>query len=339
MLVWVASNWGFDAILTYFLSQKRLVFFVAFRQRVFYLARPVIASAAFAAEMVLETSLVSFTTILLASYIYKQPNIRVDLTNVWHLLSFAIGSCWAFVTALIRLRIIRAYSTQSWPTFGDSWLNILDIGTIALVAPFVISFVNQPVTWKTIRIHPRLAIIYILDIVLICILPYLSHVILSGYTLFPFMAGLYLSFPLINMLAPWVGAVGITFSVMLCGISAGATAVGRWNRFTPEQQSTAQYNLREQMLWIQLFLYIMAFSSLAFLSVLVDRDRARESVEEEVRIRTEELRKALEQVDREKEFAEEASKAKGAFLGFLAHELRVDEKFGGGVLKGCKKEG
>jgi len=74
------------------------------------------------------------------------------------------------------------------------------------------------------------------------------------------------------------------------------------------------------------FLFILSLSSLTFVSVIKDRDRAKEGVEETVRQRTEELREALVLVERERAAAQAASKHKGVFLGFLAHELRVSSR-------------
>jgi hypothetical protein len=123
----------------------------------------------------------------------------------------------------------------------------------SLVAPFIISVVHdRPNIWKLCCRHPYIAAIYILDLALIICIPLVSQEILRGYSLFPFMAGLYITFPLINVLAPKVGVVGVSFAFMLAGISAGATAVGRWFALTPEAQDTAQFALRDQMLWIQL---------------------------------------------------------------------------------------
>lgn len=57
--------------------------------------------------------------------------------------------------------------------------------------------------------------------------------------------------------------------------------------------------------------------------MIKDRERAREGVEETVAVRTEQLRQALALVEKERTAAQAASRAKGIFLGFLAHELRV----------------
>lgn len=53
-----------------------------------------------------------------------------------------------------------------------------------------------------------------------------------------------------------------------------------------------------------------------------ERDRALAGVEQQVRKRTEELRRALKKLDRAKEIAEEADADKAIFISFLAHELR-----------------
>lgn len=123
----------------------------------------------------------------------------------------------------------------------------------SVVAPFIISIVyERPNIWRHCFDHPYTAVLYVVDLALIVCLPLLSHAILKGYTLFPFMAGLYITFPLINVFAPKVGVVGVSFAFLLAGISAGATAIGRWHTLSPEEQQAAQFTIRDQLLWIQL---------------------------------------------------------------------------------------
>ncbi|KAI9002069.1 hypothetical protein DFJ74DRAFT_448986 [Hyaloraphidium curvatum] len=292
-------------------------------QRVFYLGRPSGPSAAFAADVALEVFGISLTTIGFASLIARRPGVRIDLSNGWHVLSFALGMSWACVAAAIRVTIITAYTSWQWPaTWGDSYLNVLDIATVCLVAPFVISVVNQRPTFRDIVRHPVVTLAYLVDLALIVTIPLIAYAILTGYSLFPFMTGLYVSFPLISVMAPFVGVTGVSFGCLLSGLSAGATAVGRWNALPEDQRLAAQFNIRDQMLWIQLFCTILVFASLSFVSVIKDRDRAREHVELQVEQRTEELRQALALVEKERALAQVAAKDKGDFLDFLAHELR-----------------
>jgi hypothetical protein len=80
--------------------------------------------------MLLCTLGVSLITIGFASYFSRSPGVSVDLSNGWHVLAFAIGCCWTFISALVRMSIIIAYTSFIWPSFGDSYLNILDVATI-----------------------------------------------------------------------------------------------------------------------------------------------------------------------------------------------------------------
>ncbi|KAJ3295919.1 hypothetical protein HK104_002188 [Borealophlyctis nickersoniae] len=66
---------------------------------------------------------------------------------------------------------------------------------------------------------------------------------------------------------------------------------------------------------------VLVFTALTFVAILAERDAALAHVEQIVEKRTEELGAALKRVELERERAEAASKEKGTFMAFWAHEV------------------
>lgn len=259
---------------------------------------------------------VFFTTTLLASAFSKQLRTRVDLTKPLHLVAFGIGLLWTLIFAVPGAASVQFFMPDYIQvSFRTLFLNWLDLTPVCLIAPFVIAMLESPLNWASIRVRPyRIALLASLSLVLVAT-PVFTATVLPGRANSATIIGLYLTWPLVGVLSATSGLKGATFGLVLVGISCVIVTP-----FRPSSKTTCEYEDVEtirfnNMLWLQVCLLVESMSCLVFNLVLTKCEKARLSIECEVRIRTEQLEQA-------KARAEEANANKAAFISFLCHELR-----------------
>ncbi|KND04218.1 uncharacterized protein SPPG_01650 [Spizellomyces punctatus DAOM BR117] len=266
-----------------------------------------------------EALLVSFTTFTLASLL-TEPG-PIDLTKRAHMISFGIGCLTILITALGG-----GYMTM-WlinPSFEYHaaylrWLGRNFVG-MALTAPLVVSIGRTtPEKIKNFIRYQRSRFIQSVVLsVLVIACPAISMYFLDR-SIFSAIVGLYLCYPWVLYMSTLLGVFGAAFSTMLVALSAATTAV----IFSKSHKDTDQIiPISQQLIWIQLFLSVLIFTALSFVTILAERDKAYQSVENRVKIRTAELTDALTKLDAAKGRAEGADRDKAVFLSFLCHELR-----------------
>ncbi|TPX66259.1 hypothetical protein SpCBS45565_g04569 [Spizellomyces sp. 'palustris'] len=274
---------------------------------------------AFTIVNTVEALLVSLTTFTLASLL-TEPG-PIDLTKRAHMISFGIGCLTILITALGG-----GYMTM-WlinPSFEYHaaylrWLGRNFVG-MALTVPLVVS-IGRTTFDKInnfIRYQRSQFIQSVVLSVLVIACPAISMYFLDR-SIFSAIVGLYLCYPWVLYMSALLGVFGAAFSTMLVALSAATTAV----IFSKSHRDTDQIiPISQQLIWIQLFLSVLIFTALSFVAILAERDKAYQSVENRVKMRTAELTDALTKLDAAKGRAEGADRDKAVFLSFLCHELR-----------------
>lgn len=283
----------------------------------FLMRRPVSFAFATAANNLAEVFFVSFTTTFLASTFSKRPGVAVNLTCVWHVSAFGIGLAWTFVRALCGAYIVQATTTlTNNKTLASLVFQFLDLAPICFTSPFIIAMLYDPPNLlASFRAKPYHGIVFIAVSFLICGAPMSIVPAMPMYAVSPSIIGLYISWPLIGILAAIGGLKGVTFGLLLSGLASTVLIPFRKYHSTACQIPTEDIR-RDALFWTQICLLIECLASLIFNVALSQVERARQSIEREVRIRTEELEQA-------KARAEQADKNKALFLHFLCHEVIV----------------
>ncbi|KAJ3300282.1 hypothetical protein HK104_002481 [Borealophlyctis nickersoniae] len=134
------------------------------------------------------------------------------------------------------------------------------------------------------------------------------------------IVGLYLSYPFVLYAGALLGVFGASSATFLVGLASASATLLRSQTSPPSSETDLP--LTQQLIWVQLFLAVLIFTALTFVTILSERDKAYEHVENMVRVRTGELVEALKRLDAAKERAETTARDKATFLSFLCHELR-----------------
>ncbi|KAI9007600.1 hypothetical protein DFJ74DRAFT_773136 [Hyaloraphidium curvatum] len=270
-------------------------------------------AAGLAGVNLLEILLVAHTTLFCASVFSRRPGVPVDLSKAWHVAAFAIGTAFVWpCNALYAQVMLVLRNMQDTTTYQSMFLRWLDIGPVVAFAPFVMTVVRVPPTLRTFTRHPWRTAGSALIVVLLVAVPLLMSLYIHDFIILATIVGLFLSQPLI-LLAAWItGIRGATFCCMVLGVIS-ITVIPLTNaNLTPRPPLNA---LVDHLVWTQVCVAVSVFTALVFCDMLAAVRRARESIEEQVRVRTAQLREA-------RLAAERADRDKANFIGFLCHELR-----------------
>ncbi|KAJ3180401.1 hypothetical protein HDU85_004107 [Gaertneriomyces sp. JEL0708] len=276
---------------------------------------------AFTIVNTIESNAVALVALFIASWL-TQPG-AFDLTHKRHMVAFGIGVLMCGITANMGGEMTRMYinKERSYGGAYAKWLGRNFVG-ISLVAPLVVSLadVNFNEVYDGIRNKPGRAMKSTVAFILVGAFPALSTFLLEK-TVLSAIAGLYVCYPLVMYVSALLGVFGAASSCLIIGLSVATSAL-LFARTHRGESYPAALPLAQQLVWIQLFLSVLIFTALAFVTVLMELDRAYQDIEVQVKHRTMELTEALESLDAAKESAESANHDKAIFLSFLCHELR-----------------
>ncbi|KAJ3056976.1 histidine kinase osmosensor [Rhizophlyctis rosea] len=247
---------------------------------------------------------------------------KLELRRKSHLFAFAVGMLTCLVTATIGAGFtIWMIRKRSFDSAYIKWVGRNFVG-ITLSATLVVSLRDATCTKIIAFIRTTPPFHHLRIFILVCLLvlcPTLSTLYLEGSALSA-ITGLYLCYPLVLYTSSLLGVFGASGSTFLVALASATATLIKSKR--PQDPNEHALTAGEQFIWIQLFMSVLIFTALAFVCIISDRDRAHAEVEETVRRRTEELRRALGKLGEERERAEGASRDKAIFLSFLCHELR-----------------
>ncbi|KAI9004943.1 hypothetical protein DFJ74DRAFT_692105 [Hyaloraphidium curvatum] len=278
-------------------------------------------AAASAAAIILEILLISWVTLALASAFSRRPGVRLDLESLWHVLAFGIGMLFCLPANALYAWVQMVIQGQQGVPFPEVMLRYIDYGAVVAWTPFIVAACNTRPNWKAWKKHPlRIVGLGLILFLIISITIMLSSKLKD--VLFGAVVGLFFSMPLIILSAPLTESKSRLAVVTMCAMVASIMSLimipcsyyVELRKGNVTDTSPGQLLLRH-LLWIQICICITVFSSLLFADLLLAVDHAKATVEERVRVRTEQLRKA-------RAAAEQADREKGAFIFFLCHELR-----------------
>ena len=240
--------------------------------------------------------------------------MRINLECVWHVLSFGLALCWTVVTSAVGGAVLSAMF-PTCQSFAELMMVWLDISSACLFAPFIIAIVNNPPKLRWIREFPRRTFFFCFLVFLVALLPVVMAVAVKRYAIAPTILGMFLTLPLIAVAAPLTGLRGVTFCTCVVGIVSIILIPFAQNMKSLVSQLTPRQVHTDHVFLTQICIVVFSASALVFNTVLASAQRARQSIEEQVALRTEELYDARMR-------AEAADKNKTNLIFFLCHELR-----------------
>lgn len=166
---------------------------------------------------------ISTTTFLLVAAFSKRPGTAIDLTYGTHVACFGASLAWTAVRAVANAAILRSFygpdqTVES--SFGAEVVQWLDLASICLLAPFIISLVRKPpCLTRLVRAYPWRSLIYVIVLLLLACLPISLSVGMPKYSISATVIGLFISWPLISVAAPLTGVVGVTFCLVVVGFA------------------------------------------------------------------------------------------------------------------------
>lgn len=171
----------------------------------------------------IEITLITCTTLMLASAYSRKPGIELDFTYAGHVASFFISLVFTPIRAVLCAWILRTYFGPDPAVdgaFGTEIVQWLDLAPICLMVPFFVSVVRvRPCLVNLIRTNPIRSILFAGILFLSAFPPVVISLCMARYATSATILGFYISWPLISVCAPLAGVAGVTSCLVVTGFS------------------------------------------------------------------------------------------------------------------------